>query len=234
LEANPGVSVVAIDAYLFEDSDGQDQITSYRQSVGITTPADPSKPVELVKVIGGEVLYYTAAIRAEAWEVGGGYSCDTPKVEDLAMFMRMLAAGLDIRVLDERLARYRLRANSFSRDPALQDAFEESLERCFVQATSLTDEPGVQQALATTLRRLRFNQAMRRARAALLAGDTATARVQARRAFEQRRSARPAVVLAGLTLAPGVLRRIHPAKQAVTGLGAGLARRVRARVKAGA
>lgn len=233
LDAHPGVGVVGIDAHLFEDENGQDQIVSYRQSVGISTPPDPTRPVELVKVIGGEVLYYTAAIRAEAWEVGGGYSCDTPKVEDLAMFMRMLAAGVDIRVLDERLARYRLRANSFSRDPEQQDAFEESLERCFVQATALTDEPGVQQALDTTLRRIRFNQAMRRSRAALLEGDTRTARQQARRAFAQRRAVRPGVVLVGLTIAPGVLRHVHPAKQAVTGLGAGLVRRVRSRVRAG-
>ena len=79
----------------------------------------------LAEIVRGEVIYYTAAIRAEAWAVGKGYSCDTPKVEDLAMFMRMLAAGCDIRVMNERLARYRLRENSFSRDPAHADAFEE-------------------------------------------------------------------------------------------------------------
>jgi hypothetical protein len=227
LDANPDIDMVGIDAYLFNDSDGQDQIRSYRQSVGIKTDADVNHRVTLVEVIGGDVIYYTAAIRASAWKLGGGYSCDTPKVEDLAMFMRMLAAGCEIRVMNERLARYRLRDNSFSRDPKHQDAFEESLERAFVQATALTDAPDVQQALDVTLRRIRFNQAIRRSRAALLAQDTTTARNEAKRAFGQRRSLRPAVIVVGLTVAPGLLRQIHPLKQRVSHITASIARRLR-------
>ncbi|MFC4947513.1 glycosyltransferase family A protein [Pseudonocardia sp. GCM10023141] len=227
LDANPGIDVVGIDAYLFDDADGEDQIRSYRQSVGITEPADIDHPIGLVEVIGGEVIYYTAAIRAEAWRVGRGYSCDTPKVEDLAMFMRMLAAGCDIRVLNERLARYRLRGNSFSRDPAQVDAFEDSLMRAFIQATGLIDAPEVKHALDVTLRRIRFGQAMRRSRKALLDRDVAMARVQAKLAFAQRRSARPAAVVAGLTIAPAVLRRVHPVKQAVSRVVASAARRRR-------
>jgi hypothetical protein len=216
LDTHPRVDAVGIDAYLFNDSDGQDQIRSYRQSVGIKTDPDVDHPVTLVEVIGGDVIYYTAAIRAEAWRIGVGYSCDTPKVEDLAMFMRMLAGGCDIRVMNERLARYRLRENSFSRDPAQVDAFEASLERAFFQAGALTDARDVQQALYTTLRRIRFDQAMRRSRKALLESDTTTARAQARRALEQRRALRPAVVYGGLTVAPGVLRRVHPAKRKIS------------------
>lgn len=216
LEAHPDVDVVGIDAFLFEDGETADQLLSYRQSVGIATDPDPDHTVTLVEVIGGDVLYYTAAIRAEAWPRGGGYACDTPKVEDLAMFLRMLAAGCEIRVLDARLARYRLRATSFSRDPAQVEAFESSLERAFVQATPLSDDEQVQRALASTLRRLRFNQAMRRSRAALLNGDVRGARVEARRAYGQRPSARTAAVVAGTTLAPGLLRRAHPLKQRAT------------------
>jgi hypothetical protein len=228
LDAHPEVDVIGIDAHLFEDGDDVDQIRSYRQSVGITVDADPTRPIGLVEMIGGHVLYYTAGIRAEAWAKGGGYSCDTPKVEDLSMFLRMIAAGCDVRCLPERLARYRLRADSFSRDPAQVEAFEDSLQRAFVQAKGLTDAPDVQQALDSTLRRLRFDQAMRRARKALLESDVPTARLQARRAFEQRRSVRPAVVYAGLTLAPGLLRNAHPVKQRVSGTAAALARRGRA------
>jgi hypothetical protein len=227
LDANPDIDMVGIDAYLFNDSDGQDQIRSYRQSVGIKTDADVDHRVTLVEVIGGDVIYYTAAIRASAWKLGGGYSCDTPKVEDLAMFMRMLAAGCEIRVMNERLARYRLRDNSFSRDPKHQDAFEESLEQAFVQATTLTDAPDVQQALDVTLRRIRFNQAIRRSRAALLAQDTTTARIEAKRAFGQRRSLRPAVIVVGLTVAPGLLRQVHPLKQRISHIVASIARRLR-------
>jgi hypothetical protein len=228
LDAHPEIDAVGIDAYLFNDTDGQDQIRGYRQSVGITTEARLDHKISLVEVIGGDVIYYTAAIRAAAWRTGIGYSCDTPKVEDLAMFMRMLAAGCDIRVLPERLARYRLRGNSFSRDPAQVDAFEDSLERAFVQAQGLTDAPAVQEALDRTLRRIRFDQAMRRSRGALLASDVATARAQARRALAQRRSVRPFVVYAGLTVAPGALRRVHPIKQRISSTAASLARTGRA------
>lgn len=224
LDAHPEIDVVGIDAYLFDDVDGQDQLRSYRQSVGITTEADLAHRMTLVEVIGGNVLYYTAAIRADAWGKGGGYTCDTPKVEDLAMFMRMLAAGCDIRVLPERLARYRLRADSFSRDPAQVDAFEASLERAFVRAQDLIPALEVQEALDRTLRRIRFDQAMRRSRTALLESDVVTARVQAQRALEQRRSLRPAAVYAGLTLAPGLLRRAHPMKRRISRAAASIVR----------
>ena len=106
---HPGADVVGIDAFVFDERDGQDQIRGYRQYVGITTPADPEHAVTLVEVIRGESIYYTAAIRAEAWWKGGGYTCDTPRVGDLALYIRLLVAGCEIRVLDERLARYRLR-----------------------------------------------------------------------------------------------------------------------------
>ena len=176
-ERHPGADVVGIDAFVFDERDGderdgQDQIRSYRQYVGITTPADPEHAVTLVEVIRGELIYYTAAIRAEAWWKGGGYTCDTPRVGELALYIRLLVAGCEIRVLDDRLARYRLRSNSFSRDPAEVEAFENQSEQCLVRAAAQSVDPRMPQALDVALRRLRFNQAMRKARAALLKGDT--------------------------------------------------------------
>ena len=224
-DAEPGIDVVGIDAYVFDDGDDDDRVRGYRQSVGITREADVRHRVTLAEMVRGDVLYYTAAIRAEAWALGGGYRCDTPKVEDLALFIRMLVAGCDVRVLGERLARYRLRNDSSSRDPQHADVFEDSLERAFVQVTQLSDAPEVHEALAVTLRRIRFDQAMRKARAALLANDMAGALRHAKRAFAQRRSARPAAVVAGLTIAPGMLRRVHPAKQRVTRMAVSVIRR---------
>ena len=228
LEADPDIDVVGIDAFLFTDDDGRSQIRGYRQSVGAPTGADVHHRITLAEMAGGDVLYYTAAIRAEAWTRGRGYSCDTPKVEDLALFLRLIAAGCDIRVLDERLARYRLRSDSSSRDAAHAEAFEESLERAFTYATVLTDAPDVHRAVALTLRRIRFNQSMRRARAALLADDVVGALGHARSALAQRRSPRPAAVVAGLTLVPDFMRRVHPVKQRLTRLLVGLARTQRA------
>jgi glycosyltransferase involved in cell wall biosynthesis len=228
LGENPTVDVVGIDAFLFDEAAGQQQVRGYRQSIGLVKPADPGHPVSLVEVIGGELIYYTAAIRAEAWHAVGGFSCDTPQVEDLALFVRLLAAGREVRVLPERLARYRVRPDSLSRDPSHYDSFQRNSERAFMQAAALTDAPGVQEALDTSLRRIRFHQAMRRSRTALLADDVVTARVEARRAFAQRRSVRPAMVVIGLTLAPGVLRRVHPVKQRLSRAAASLVRTGRA------
>lgn len=233
LADDPRIDVVGIDANVFVDGDEVDCVRGYRQSVGITRDADVRHRITLAEVVRGEVLYYTAAIRAEAWALGKGYRCDTPSVEDLALFLRMLAAGCDVRVLNERLARYRLRADSFSRDPRHAQAFEENLERAFVQVLDLTESPEVHAALAVTLRRIRFNQAMRRARTALLDDDAVGALQHAKRAFAQRRSARPAAVVAGLAIAPSVLRRLHPAKQRITRLAASVIRRQLAGRRAG-
>jgi hypothetical protein len=93
-----------------------------------------------------------------------------------------------------------------------------------MQATKLSDAAEVQQALQVTLHQLRYYQALRRSRAALLASDVGTARAQARRALHHRRTARAAVVYAGLVVAPGALRRIHPAKQRASAAGASIAR----------
>ena len=233
LWAEPSIDVVGIDAAVFTDGDSHDQIRSYRRSVGATAEVGLHRRVTLAEMVGGEVLYYTAAIRAEAWALGQGYSCDTPKVEDLALFMRMLIAGCDIRVLNDRLARYRLRTDSSSRGNDQVEMFEDSLERAFLKAAVISDAPDVERALRSTLRRIRYDRSMRRARVALLDDDVITALIHARRAFAERRSARPAVVAAGLMVAPRMLKRIHPTKQRITRFAVLMARSARGFMRQG-
>ena len=67
--------------------------------------------------------------------------------------------------------------------------------------------------LERRLRGLRYEQALRRARQAFVLNDLPRAKAAAREAFRQRRTARSAAVLAGLGIAPSLLRTIHPAKQ---------------------
>ena len=62
------------------------------------------------------------------------------------------------------------------------------------------------------MRRLRYDQAMRRARWALLDGDVQGARAAARDAYRHRRTLRAAAVIVALRMSPEVLRSIHPAK----------------------
>ena len=228
LDADQGIDAVVVDAYPFVGD--IDRPESFRQLAGVTDEPGIGHRVTLAEVVGGNVLYYTGAIRAKAWLVGVGYTCDTPKVEDLAMFLRMLAAGCDVRVLPEQLARYRLHADTMHGLRDDQDEYEDSVERAYERVTDLTVDPGALAALGQTLRRIRYERAMRRSREALLASDTGLALAHARTAFGQRRALRPAVICAALTVAPGVLRRLHPAKQHV----AAMVRRARGAAAPGA
>ena len=232
LAENPGIDAVGVDAYAFLD-DGQLQPPSFRQRSGVTSEPGINHRVQLVEVIRGAALYYTAAIRAEAWKIGIGYTCDTPKVEDLAMFLRMLAAGCDVRVLPEQLAGYRLHDDTARGMRLDQEDYEDSVERAFAKVATLTNAPDVLKALDQRLRRLRYQRAMRRARTALQASDTATARQQVRLALQQRRAAKPAAIYAVLVVAPGLLRHGQAAKHEVRGLIAAIARRPRSSRRGG-
>ena len=224
LDKNPGIDAVGVDAYAFLD-DGQLQPPSFRQRSGVTSEPGIDHRVQLVDVIRGAALYYTAAIRVEAWKIGVGYTCDTPKVEDLAMFLRMLAAGCDIRVLPEQLAGYRLHEDTARGVRFDQEEYEDSVERAFAKVATLTNAPDVPKELDQRLRKLRYQRAMRRARTALQESDTVTARQQVRLALQQRRAGKPAVIYAVLLVAPGLLRHGQAAKLKVRGLVAALARR---------
>ena len=227
LDHNLEIDAVGVDAFAFLD-DGQIQPRGFRQRSGVTSETNIDHRVQLVDVIRGtEWLYYAAVIRAEAWKIGGGYTGDTPKVEELAMFLRMLAAGCDIRVLPEQLAGYRLHEDTARGVRFDQEEYDDSLERALARVPALTDAPEVLEALDPPLRRLRFIQAMRRARAALRKSDTVTARQQVRLALQQRRAVKPAVIYAVLLVAPGLLRQVQAAKLKVRDLIAALSRRLR-------
>ena len=101
------IDVVGIDAFTFEEHD-HSLVRGLRQMLGMR-PADPKHRLTLEDIISGNGLYYIAAIRAEAWNRVGGYACDTPLAPANALFIRLVAAGCDVRVLDEKLARYRIR-----------------------------------------------------------------------------------------------------------------------------
>lgn len=216
LDADSGIDAVVVDAFPFVD--GVDRPQSFHQLAGITEEPGIGHRLTLAEIAGGRALYYTAAIRAQAWKVGVGYTGDTPKVEDLAMFLRMLAAGCDIRVLPEQLARYRLHADTMHGRRDDQDEYEDGVERAYEHVTELTDDPAALAAVDRHLRKIRYERAMRRAREALRASDAAGARQQARLALQQRRALRPAVVCAALAVAPGALRHVHGAKHTVAAL----------------
>jgi hypothetical protein len=132
------------------------------------------------------------------------------------MWLTLVNSGFDVRMLPERLARCRVRKDSVSRDPAGVEAFERRIQRSFQAVAHSTSRPEDLDALQSNLRRLRYRQAMRRARRSLLEGNPAVARVEAKAAFAQRHTVRAARVMCSLSLFPQTMRRLHPVKQRVT------------------
>ncbi|MFI5783608.1 glycosyltransferase family 2 protein [Nocardia sp. NPDC051570] len=209
LQNAPEADVIAVDAYRFTD-DGVIVTDSYRQEGGVDVEPGVDHRVTLTEFVAGSVLYYSAAIRARAWQIGMGYPTDLPVVEEFMLSARMLAGGCDIRVLPERLAACRA-----VEDPAKFAIYEDNMQRALTDIATMSDDPAVRTAVDRKLREARFHQAMRRARAALAQENFAVAREQVRLALEQRRDLRPAVIYAALTVAPNGLRQIQRIKRSL-------------------
>lgn len=223
LDARPEIDVLSCDAYLFVDGSRLDLARTFlRHTTGL------EHRLTLADLIGAhDVVPYFAAFRREAWFAGGGYAAGDDLVEDIALFLRLVTTGHDVRVLSEPLTRYRMRDDSSSRDPSSVEAFERSRERAYAEAAHASGDPAARRLLEHRVRGLRYEQALRRARWAFVRNDLAGARAAAREAFRQRRTARSTAVLAGLGVAPAVLKAIHPVKQVlharISRLAAGLA-----------
>ncbi|MGS0685637.1 glycosyltransferase family 2 protein [Nakamurella sp. GG22] len=210
------VDAVGIDAYRFNEPEDVNLPTSYMRSIGVKEVAHPSRRLTLAEVLGGRVPYYTAAIRREAWDAVGGYAPGIDDVDESVIIWCRLVDRFDVRLLPDQLARYRLRPDSLSREPAKVEAFERQLMRSFIEGARQATDPAHHAALESTLRKLRYDQSIRRARRALLDGDTKAARTSAKAAFTQRRTARSAALVTALAVCPGLLRQLHPAKRKVT------------------
>lgn len=222
LDERPEIDVLSCDSSLFQDGQERDLARSFlRRVTGI------EHPLTLADLIGQhDVVPYFAAFRREAWFAAGGYAVGTDLVEDIALFLRLVGSGHDVRVLPERLTRYRIRDDSASRDPSSVEAFELGRERAYTEAAVASGDPATLRALDRRLRRLRYERSLRQARWAFVNGDMAAAQEAASEAVRQRRTVRSVAVVAGLGVAPSVLRSIHPAKQHLTRIASRIASRV--------
>lgn len=216
LDSNPSVDAVGIDAYRFGEPEDLDLPVAYMRSIGVKEAADPGRRVTLTELLGGAIPFYTAAIRRSAWDAVGGYEPGVEDVDESVIIWCRLVERYDVRLLPDRLARYRLRPDSLSRDPAKVEEFERQLMRSFVEGAGDCRSPAERRALTKTLGLLRYQQAIRRARYGLLDGDIPTARCEAKAAFAERRTARAASIMMILTVAPTALRRLHPIKSWMT------------------
>jgi glycosyltransferase involved in cell wall biosynthesis len=209
LDERPEIDVLSCDARVFRDGDDHDLPGSFlRRRFGL------EHRITLADMIGERyTVPYFAAFRRVAWAAGGGYTPGTDLVEDIALYLRLIASGHDIRVLPECLTRYRLRGDSASRDPSGVEAFEAASERVYTAAAVESGDGATLALLDRSLRGVRYDQGLRRARWAFVNGDVAGARAAARAAFAARRTPRSTAVVVGVTVAPGVLRAIRPVKQ---------------------
>lgn len=215
IDGRPDVDAVAVDAHLFTDTEGS-LPTGYMRSIGARRNRRGRDRLTLRDVLDGEVPYYTAAIRREAWSAVGGYASGIDDVDESVIIWLRLADRFDVRLLPDRLARYRLRGDSDSRDESTVESFERRLIRSFQVGAALTTVPEELAALDATVCRLRYHQSLRRARSAFLRNDIPAARSAAREAFSQQHSLRAAVALTSVTVAPGAVRMLYPAKQRLT------------------
>ena len=217
LDTHPGIAAVTCDAYLFTDPGGTRLSRSYMEHAGRRNRRrlDGSWPLRLADVIDGPSPYYSGPIRRDVWNaMGGEAATDTPLVSDLDLWLRILLAGHDVRMMSDRLCGFRIAAGSLSRpvDALRSEEFEEQRERALSRAALRSDDPAAIEALERVLRRLRYQQALRRARVAIQNGSVEEARRQCRLALSQRRTLRAGVVLVLLRVAPSALARVHPVK----------------------
>ncbi|MGH3913934.1 MAG: glycosyltransferase family 2 protein, partial [Pseudonocardiaceae bacterium] len=123
LDVHPEINALGCDASLFIDGEDYDLPYGFRRHVGARGRPALEHRVTLTELIGGQFIYGTGAVRRQAWEAVGGFATATPLVGDLSLWLRLLGSGFDVRVLPERLGRYRLRADSQSRDSAGVESF---------------------------------------------------------------------------------------------------------------
>ena len=216
LDADPGIAAVTCDAHLFVDP-GQIRLSrGYLSSAGARGRSDGTRPLRLAEVIDGPCPYYSAPIRRDVWDAMGGMSMtESPLMNDLDFWLRTLSSGYDVRTIPDKLGLYRIQAGSESRptDPSGSERFEDVRERVLTRAAERSSDPADSAALERALRRLRYQQAVRRARVAIQQGSAPDARRQIEVALAQRRTARVLAILVGLRLAPSMLVRLHPVKQ---------------------
>jgi glycosyltransferase involved in cell wall biosynthesis len=215
LDSHPEVDAVTCDALVLEERTNRYRRRSFHQQHGVRRAVRFSEPLTLPELIDGKVIYYTAVVRREVWHRVGGID----GLGDLPMWLRIVRGGADVRMIPDRLGVYMYRDDSLSRDPESIAAFQAFQERAYLDGAAGSGDPEVHEALARRMRRLRYFESLRKARKALLAGDTAEARARADEAIAMRRRPRSFAVAAAVRVAPRAAAELWPLKQRATRAG---------------
>jgi glycosyltransferase involved in cell wall biosynthesis len=213
LETHPEADAVGCDAHLFVDGERRSFGRGYLHSTGTRPPSPAGEVLTVDAVLGGRVPYYTGAVRREAWNAVGGYEPGVADIDESVLIWLRLATQFHVYLLPDRLARYRVREESLSRDSRKVERFESALIGTFERFAGESGDPDHLAAVEAPLRRLRYHQALRRARVAFIDGDIPAARAFARDAYTHRHTLRAAVAVGSVALAPRLLAVLYPLKQ---------------------
>lgn len=213
LRTHPDSGAVGCDAHLFTDDDDQPYGRGYLHSIGIRPPVPGGRILTVEDVLAGRVPYYTSVIRRTSWEAVGGYDPGIDGIDESVLIWLRLASRFSVRLLRDKLARYRVREDSLSRDPAKVEAFEKALIHTFELFADQSDDPRHTRIARGPVRRLRYHQALRRARRAFAEGDSRSALRCAQQAVAQRPTPRAVAVVVLLRVAPRILTHAYPLKQ---------------------
>ena len=209
----PDIDAVGCDAYLFSSVDGELLRRTYRRNGWMKSPrGEKHHRVTLAELISCRQPYYTGAVRRQAWDAVGAYNSGMPRLEDLSLWVRLVQSGLTVWFTPEPLGRYRICEESLSRGHDISPSFE-GTKRLLSEAADRSGAAEDLAARASMLKKVGYLHSLHRARCAFLSDDMAAARASAAEAFAHRRTFRSFLVLAGVRLAPALLRLVHPAKQ---------------------
>jgi glycosyltransferase involved in cell wall biosynthesis len=216
--AEPGVDAVGCDAVQFLDGEQAYLPSGYLVSVGVQwQPRYASQPLTLADTLAGVIPYYTGIIRRDAWQQAGGYADHDADVDESVVIWLRLVQHCDVRLISAPLGCYRIRGNSLSRDPAKVETFEQALITAFQRTAESTASTQDRAIVERRVAKLEYHRELRRARWALLDGDSRSARRHARRAFARNPGLRAGLVVASLAISPALLQRLHPYKQQAAG-----------------
>ena len=210
LDADPTLGAVCCDARVYYDEPAVFAEKNLIAHSGHTTPDLSNRSRQLEQILRENFLYSGGTIRAEAFADVGGFSDRVPGVEDWDMWIRLVAAGWGLAVIDAPLAIYRIRGDSTSRGEDKVLRFEDSVVRTLeIARNELTLGPRELAAVDEGLAFYRAMFARRRARVALANADTKLARTLTEEVVRLQPNLRSRAVLAALRIAPGLLSRMH-------------------------
>jgi glycosyltransferase involved in cell wall biosynthesis len=215
LDRHPEVDAVGCDAHLFVDGEQGESGRGYLRSIGEAPPSPQGDVLTVDDVLGGRVPYYTSAIREAAWQAVGGYEPGVAGVDESVLIWLRLASDFEVRLIPAKLSRYRVRGESLSREPAKVEEFESALIRTFEIFARESADPRHADVVEAPIRRLRYHQALRRARSAFSQNDIPASRRFARDAFHQRQTLRAGAIVLLLKLSPSLLKSAYPLKQRI-------------------